>query len=246
MNTMQAKVAIITGSSRGIGEAIARRLSAEGAYVSINSCLSVKAGRALADALPHALYCQADVSDSAQASQLVARTLARWGRLDILVNNVGFSQCIGSDDLAAMSTEVFQDFFRVNVLSAWLMSQASYPHLQSSESGVIVNISSVAGVQTCVSSIPYAIAKAALNHLTRLLAKSMAPQVRVNAIAPSYVKTARASMGGWDVLEKRFANQRLLKHLCKASDVAEAVLGVIRAEYMTGQVVTIDGGGSCR
>lgn len=239
---MQDKVAIITGSARGIGAAIAERLAQAGARVVINSMHSVDAGCALANQLPEAFYCQADVRDPVQCARLVEQTLSHWGRVDVLINNVGVSRQIAHDDWDAMTDEVFQDLFQRNVLTAWNMTKAARDALKASQDGAIVNITSISGVYTMGSSIPYAIAKAALNHLTKMMAKVLAPEVRVNAVAPGFTVTEKTAGEEWQALQESLVARTLLRRAGTPEEIAETVLGVLRSTLMTGQVVVVDGG----
>lgn len=239
---MQDKVAIITGSARGIGAAIARRLAQAGVRVVINSLHSVDEGAALAEQLPVAFYCQADVTDDKQCQQLVDQTIARWGGVDILINNAGVSQQIDYNHWEAMDDDVFQGLFQSNVLSAWHMTKAAREALKASQDGAIVNISSIAGIYTMGSSIPYAIAKAALNHLTKMMAKVLAPEVRVNAVAPGFTVTEKMRGEAWQALQQDLVTRTLLKRPGAPEEIAEAVLGVLRSTLMTGQIVVVDGG----
>ncbi|MER5889574.1 glucose 1-dehydrogenase [Streptomyces sp. NPDC001941] len=242
----EARVALVTGSSSGIGAAVARLLAADGVRVVVNSARSVDAGRALAAELPGAVYVQADVSDETQATRLVERTIEEFGRLDILVNNAGTTRFIPHDDLAAASPDVWRDLFDVNVMGVWHTITAAVPHLKASGSGCVVNVSSQAGVRPGGSSIPYAVSKAAVNHMTRLLAKTLGPEVRVNAVAPGLIDTPWYD--GLDPVAAEGAKSHVagvvpLRRVGTADDVARAVVDLTTAAYMTGEVLLVDGGG---
>ena len=189
MVEFEGKVALVTGSSSGIGAAIARGLAGRGAKVVVNSTSSVAAGERVAGELPDASYVQADMADPDHAARLVATAVERYGRLDILVNNAGTTEIIPHHDLDAATFEVWERIMRVNVLGTWNVIRAAVPHLRATGDGVIVNITSLAGVRPTGSSIPYATSKAALNHLTLLLANALGPDVRVNAVAPGLIDT---------------------------------------------------------
>lgn len=235
------KVALVTGSSSGIGEATVRRLVALGAQVMVNSSSSVEAGEQLAGELgEQARYQQADISDEAQCKRLVAATLDAFGRLDVLVNNAGYTQVIPHADLDAVTDEVFRRILDVNIMGTWYLSRAAVEPLRATGDGNIVNITSIAGLRQAGSCIPYAVSKAGLNHLTRLMANVLGPEVRVNAVAPGLVATPWTE--SWDAQHAAVAKNAPLGRSATAHDCAEAVLGILRARYQTGDVVVVDGG----
>ena len=239
---LDGKVAIVTGSSSGIGESTAHRLAALGANVVVNSSSSVEAGTAVADALPtESLYVQADISDQSQGHALLAQTIDRFGRLDILVNNAGWTTRVPHGDLEALTDEIFRKTFEVNVFGTWWLTKAAMPHLRQSPDGNVVMVTSIAGNRPIGSSIAYAMSKAALNHLTLLLAKSCGP-VRVNAVAPGLVATPWTS--AWEDQHAAVAATTPLHRSATPEDCAEAVIGLIRNSYVTGNVVVVDGGTS--
>ncbi len=240
MDALEGKVAIVTGSSSGIGETTARRLADLGVKVVVNSASSVEAGTAVAESLPtDSLYVQADISDQAQGHQLIARTVDRFGRLDILVNNAGWTTRVPHADLDSLTDEIFRKTFEVNVFGTWWLTKAAMPHLRNSSDPNVVTITSIAGIRPIGSSIAYAMTKAALNHLTALLAKACGP-VRVNAVAPGLVATPWTSE--WADQHAAVAATTPLHRSATPDDCAEAVLSIIRNSYMTGQVVVVDGG----
>ena len=234
------KVAIVTGSSSGIGEAIARRLSALGASVVINSANSVEAGSRVAAELGRdALYVQADISDKHAGEDLLAATIARFGKLDILVNNAGWTTVVPHQDLAALTDEIFARTFDINVMGTWMLTKAAMPLLRQSEDGNVINITSIAGVRPVGSSIAYSMAKAALNQMTRLLAKSCAP-VRVNAVAPGLVETPWTR--DWQAQHDAVKARAPLQRSATPDDCVEATLGLLRSRYATGHIFVVDGG----
>jgi ketoreductase RED2 len=240
MNGLDGRVAIVTGSSSGIGEATARLLASLGVKVVVNSSSSVEAGTAVADSLPSdSLYVQADISDQAQGHELIARTVDRFGRLDILVNNAGWTTRVPHADLDALTDDIFLKTFEVNVFGTWWLTKAAMPHLRDSPDGNVVTITSIAGLRPIGSSIAYAMSKAALNHMTALLAKACGP-VRVNAVAPGLVATPWTSQ--WEDQHAAIKATAPLRRSATPDDCAEAVIGLIRSSYITGHVVVVDGG----
>lgn len=240
MSELSGVVAIVTGSSSGIGERTAQRLSELGASVVVNSANSVAAGQAVADALPgESLYVQADISDKEQGQALLDATIERFGKLDLLVNNAGWTTVVPHGDLDALTDEIFLKTFEVNVFGTWFLTKAAMPLLRQSADGHVVNITSIAGVRPVGSSIAYSMTKAALNQMTRLLAKSHGP-VRVNAVAPGLVATPWTS--DWDALHAGVAAMAPLHRSATPDDCAEAVLALVRNKYVTGEVFVVDGG----
>jgi ketoreductase RED2 len=235
----QGRVVAVTGSSSGIGAATARAFAEAGASVLVNSARSVEEGEAVAASLPDALYVQGDITEASVPERLVAAAVDRWGRLDTLVNNAGTTALIPHHDLQAASVDVWRRIFEVNVFGTWAMSVAAMPALRDAH-GSIVNVASVAGVRPTGSSVPYAASKAALNHMTVLLAKVVGPEVRVNAVAPGLVDTPWTE--DWDVVREVVRQVAPMKRSGQPEDVADVILALARAAYVTGQVVVVDGG----
>ena len=236
---MSDKVVLVTGSTSGIGEATALRFADAGDRVVFNSVRSVEAGERLAAATPDSLYVQADIAQSEDCTRLVAEVLEHYGRLDVLVNNAGTTKVIPHADLEAASLDVWREIFEVNVFGTWSLCVAAMDALRASH-GAIVNVSSMAGVRPLGSSIPYAASKAAVNHMTALLAKVVGPEVRVNAVAPGLVDTPWTA--DWDTVRGFVYAVAPLKRSGSPEDVAEVIVALASSMYVTGQVVVIDGG----
>ncbi len=236
---LEGKVSLITGSSSGIGAECARALAAAGARVVVNSSSSIAAGEAVASELPGgAFYIQGDISDPSQCRNLVGSVVERCGRLDVLVNNAGWTTRVPHTDLEALTDEILLKTFEVNVHGTWWMSKAAMPALTESE-GCIVNITSIAGLRPVGSSVAYGMAKAALNMLTIDLAKHFGP-VRVNAVAPGLVATPWTS--DWDDSHAAIAALVPAKRSATPEDCARAVMACVTNTYMTGAIVKVDGG----
>lgn len=243
MGELDNKVAIVTGSTSGIGEAIARVLVGAGAKVILNSRSSVETGEALVAELGGCTrYYQADVSNEAECIGMVEATLETFGQLDILVNNAGSTQVIPHQDLEAVSDEEFRHVIDVNLFGTWYLSRAAAPALKESGDGNIVNITSIAGLRAVgrLTSIPYSVSKAAINHLTRLMANVLGPEIRVNAVAPGLVATPWTE--AWDSVHQTVSERSPLGRSATPEDCAAAVLGTLRVAYQTGDVVVVDGG----
>jgi ketoreductase RED2 len=243
---MADRVALVTGSTSGIGAAVVRRLATAGTKVVINSTKSAGSGERMVAELgaDNAHYVQGDIAVAADATRMVESAMERFGRLDILVNNAGTTVRIPHDDFVQASPEVFRRLFEVNVIGTWQVTVAAMPHLEASGAGVIVNVSSLAGVRPTGSSIPYAVSKAALNHLTALLANVTGPGVRVNAVAPGLVDTPWTAE--WTDLHEAIKFMAPMGRAAVPEDVAEVVTTLIDSTYVTGQVWVIDGGLSLR
>jgi ketoreductase RED2 len=237
---LEGRVAVVTGSSSGIGERIAQRLSALGAKVVVNSSSSVEAGEAVSAALPgESVYVQADISDQEQGRALLDATVERFGKLDILVNNAGWTSVVPHTDLDGLTDEILARTFDVNVFGTWWLTKAAVPLLKQSEDGNVVTITSIAGVRPVGSSIAYSMSKAALNHMTVLLAKSHGP-VRFNAVAPGLVETPWTE--SWGPMHEAVAAMAPIGRSATPDDCAEATLALLRNRYATGQVLVVDGG----
>ena len=217
---------------------MAERFARDGARVVVNSSRSVEEGAALARSLPDAVYVQADVAEEAEAKRLVATVLEHFGRLDVAVNNAGTTRRVPFQDLDGADDELWQRILAVNLMGPWYVSRAATPALRETK-GSIVNVGSVAGLIAGGSSLPYAVSKAALHHLTRTLAQALAPDVRVNAVAPGLVDTPWTA--GWEANDAIVARTPLGR-AATPDDIAEAVVFLARAQFATGQVLAVDGG----
>jgi NAD(P)-dependent dehydrogenase (short-subunit alcohol dehydrogenase family) len=233
-----SKVALVTGSSAGIGAAIARRLAGDGYTVVVNSRSSVAEGEVVAAEIG-GTYVQADVGDEHAARGLMAAVLDRHGRIDVLVNNAGTTEVIPHPDLKAATPEIWRHLYDVNVIAPFVLVTAAEEALRASQ-GCVVNVSSFAGVHPIGSSIPYAASKAAFNHQTRLLAKALGPDIRVNAVAPGLVDTAWTAH--WHEIREMVKAFTPMKRPATPADVAEIVMGLVRSDYVTGEVIVLAGG----
>ncbi|MFG3118254.1 SDR family NAD(P)-dependent oxidoreductase [Streptomyces sp. NPDC048197] len=233
-------VALVTGSTSGIGEAVARRLAADGMRVVVHSRNSAEAGEELAAELGGA-YVRADLAVEDEARGLAEAALDRYGRLDVLVNNAGISWPIPHDDLAAATPADWRQLLEANLIAPWVLCTAALPALREAPAGgSIVNVTSHAGVRPKGSSVPYAASKAALNHVTRLLAAALAPDVRVNAVAPGLVDTPMTK--DWAHAHEIWRDRAPMRRPAQPSDVADLVASVLANSYLTGEVILLDGG----
>lgn len=164
--------------------------------------------------------------------------------MDILVNNAGISGLIPHDDLTAASPDIWRAQYEVNVIAPFQLVALSERYLRASArrygGACVINISSHAGVRPKGGSIPYAATKAALNHVTRLLARTLGPEIRVNAVAPGLVDTPLTT--DWTDAQGLWQTQSPMKRAARPEDIAQAVMMLIRAEYITGEILLSDGG----
>lgn len=228
------KVAIVTGGNSGMGEATARELAKRGWQVAAMARTKVPA------------EFQGDVSRDADCRRVAGAVLDKWGRIDALVNSAGTTKFVKHEDLEGLSAQDFEAIFRVNLIGPFQMIRACAPALKAAK-GCVVNLSSVASLLGTGSSIAYAASKAALDTMTFSLARALGPEIRVNVVAPGYVKTAWqvAAHGeaGAAELERKYAEKTPLRAAAKAEEVAEAIAWVIEGgKAVTGQILYVDGG----
>ncbi len=246
----QRKTAIITGSATGVGAATALCLARRGYDVLINYSKSESEARqaeaACRDAGADTLLVQADVADDAACRAMVDAAMARWNRLDALVNNAGITTFVGSANWDALDVQAFQHILGVNVIGAFQMVRACVPHLKAS-GGAIVNVSSIAGALGIGSSVPYVASKGAVNALTLHLARALAPEIRVNAVCPGLITTRwfvdGVGQAAYEKIKAQYERSTPLGRACTAEDVAESVVWLIDgARTVTGELILLDSG----
>lgn len=237
-------VALVTGSTSGIGAAIARRLSSEGYAVVLHSRSSVETGLALAAELGKAIYIQADLAKDADRIRLIQEAISWQGRLDVLINNAGISRVIPHEDLMAASPAIWNELHEVNVVAPFrLVAEAEAALRDAARHGrpaCVVNVSSHAGIRPKGASIPYAASKAGLNHVTRLLAVSLSPNIRVNAVAPGLVDTPLTE--DWIAAQQLWRERSLMRRAARPEDIAQIVAMLVASDYLTGEILLSDGG----
>lgn len=243
--TTTRPVALVTGSTSGIGAAIAQRLASDGYSVVLHSRSSVETGQNMAKELPGACYVQADLANEEDRKRLIRETLLECGRLDVLVNNAGISQVIPHGDLLAATPEIWQELHEVNVIAPFRLIAHAQDALRASAAlrgrpACVVNVSSHAGVRPKGASIPYSASKAALNHMTRLLALNLAPDIRINAVAPGLVDTPLTE--SWTAARQLWNEKSPMRRGARPEDIAQVVAMLVASDYLTGEVVLSDGG----
>src|SRR5260221_3474924 len=217
---MSERVALITGSTSGIGAATARRLARDGYKVALHSRSSADTGKRMAAELAGS-YHQADLAHEESARGLVGEVLKSHGRLDVLVNNAGLSIRIPHTDLKAATPALWRQMLDVNLIAPFvLLTEAEAALRRSAEGGrpaSVVNIGTHAGVRPKGSSIPYAASKAALHHATKLLALALGPSIRVNAVAPGLVETPMTA--NWPDMLELWNSKSPMKRAAKPEDI---------------------------
>jgi 3-oxoacyl-[acyl-carrier protein] reductase len=183
-----------------------------------------------------------DITDSGAIAALVEAVVARFGRLDILVNDAAFNKAIPFPDLDSLTEDVWDKIIAVNLTGPMRLTKAVAPVMKAQGQGRIVNIASVAGLQPTGSSIAYAVSKAGLIHLTRCMAVSLAPETLVNCVAPGLLEGTRATANLRAEQVERSAAGSLLKKAADKDDCADMVVTMCRTETMTGQTIVIDAG----
>lgn len=247
---IRGKAAVVTGASRGVGAATARALANGGCSVLINYNNSKEAAdKVCAEAESagvQAITFRGDVADDSVCRGMIQTAASRFGRLDILINNAGYTQFISHSELEAVTSEVWSRIMDVNLKGPFQCARAAKPFLDAVGNGEIISVASAAAYNAAGSCIPYSCSKAAVVNMTVSLARVFAPNVRVNAVAPGVIEGDWLKKGLGRHYEQRLAthaNMAALKKVCTPKDVADAILGIITgSDLVTGQTLLCDGG----
>ena len=247
---LAGRVAIVTGGATGIGRSTSLLLARRGVKaVVVNYSRSADDAESTArtvrelgvEALPHL----ADVADESQVKAMIGATVDRYRSLDVLVNNAGTTHFIPHADLDGLTDEVWNEILSVNLKGTFFCCRAAAPELKKTR-GAIVNIASIAAHRASGSSIAYAVSKAGVVQLTRALALALSPEVRVNSVSPGLVSTRWFSKRFGDeaaaAQEETFARATPLGKIATPDDVAQAVVGLLENDLITGQDLVVDGG----
>ncbi len=247
----RGKVAIVTGASSGVGSEVAVQLAELGASVVINYANTLTGAEETAERVRAAggesVIQQADVSSDDQCRALVAKVVDTFGQLDILVNNAGTTTYVEHKALDQLSDDIWESTMGTNLMGPFYMTRAAVPELAKQGGGEVVMTSSVAGLTSYGSSMAYCCSKAALNSMTRNLAKALGEHnIRVNAICPGLIdgRWAREGWGdAWNDVKAMVEAQAPLGVVSTPVDVARSIVSVITGtDVMTGQIITLDGG----
>lgn len=236
---LRGSVALVTGGAHRLGAAIALELGRAGANVVVHYHSSAEQARAVVEQLHalgvEAISCAGDIAAVSEVERVVDQAAARWGRLDLLVNNAGIW---GSTPIGTVTQERWDELLATNVRGAFFAAQRAAPALRTAH-GAIVNIADVGALRPWRNHTPYLVSKGAVVTLTEALAKDLAPEIRVNAIAPGPVLMP----DDWTPEQAEGAAKTvLLRRLGSPEDIAQAVLYLAQAEYVTGVVLPVDGG----
>ncbi|WLI04505.1 SDR family NAD(P)-dependent oxidoreductase [Pseudomonas sp. FP597] len=243
---MKGRVAVVSGGAGGIGVEICRKLAASGATVVVGYNSSRGQALQLLETLADTggAHCALPmpVTDSAALAVMASEVEARYGRCDVLVNCAGTTRFVPHEDMDGLDDELFDRIFATNVRGAFAMVRALRTLLQRSDDGVVVNISSIAAVSAMGSNVAYCASKAALDNMTRSLARALAPSVRVVSVSPGLADTefVKSLDRSW---RDEQADRTPLKRLAWPHEVADAVLAVIsQLTFTTGAIIPVDGG----
>jgi 3-oxoacyl-[acyl-carrier protein] reductase len=247
---IRGSAAFVTGGATGMGRAVCNALAARGArgigvgFYKGDEELAAETCTELAAHGASALPIPIDVRDEAQVRAAVAKVVDAWGALDILVNSAGRTTHVPAQDLDAITDELWDDIMDTNLRGTFYTCRACAPYLKL-QGGAIVNIGSIGAIRGFTSCIPYGLSKAGVHRLTSLLAVALAPEVRVNAVAPGLVPTRLfAEVAGEQALAviKERAAKVPLGRVASPEDIAAACIGLLESDYVTGHVVPADGG----
>ena len=239
------KVIVVTGGGTGIGRSVCLRFSQEGAAVVVNYSKSEARAKEVVDQISRsggrAVDIQADVSRDLDARQLIESAVAHFGRLDVLINNAAWTRYVPHHKLEELSEEILENTWSVIVKGCIYCTRAAVPHLRASGRGSVINTTSIAAFNALGSSIIYCASKAALASITKSLARALAPEIRVNAIAPGFVDTGFVNWSQ-EVREQLRRMTRLGQPITPADIADAAIYLTAEARATTGQTIMVDGG----
>lgn len=243
---LSGRGALVTGGTGGLGLAICQALADAGCAVAVGYNASEAPARALAESmqpteLPH-LALRVPVTDSAALSDAASELRKRWNRCDIVVNCAGTTRYVPHGDLETLDDALFDHILATNVRGPFAVVRALRPLLQTSDAAVVVNISSIAALTATGSNVAYCASKAAVDNMTKSLARALAPAIRVLSVSPGLADTEFVKS-----MDPRWRDEQAartpLKRLARPEEVARAVLAAVTAlSFTTGAVIPVDGG----
>jgi 3-oxoacyl-[acyl-carrier protein] reductase len=248
---LKGAVAIVTGSSSGVGAATARLLASKGCHVLVNYAHNKSGAEATAEACQalgvETLVCQADVSDDLACRSMADQAMAKWGKINALVNNAGTTKFNPHHQLDGLEKADFFHLYGVNVVGPYQMIRAAEAGMRAAGEASVVNVASIAGVQGIGSSVAYAASKGALLTMTRSLARVMGPEIRINAVCPGFIQGEWLEAGlGQENYQRTLAALEArapLKKTCTAESVADVIVAFIAGlGIITGEHIILDGG----
>ena len=243
---LEGAAAIVTGGNGGLGRRICHAFAEAGSNVAVVYAQSRGAAESVAQQLRErsvkAEAFQCDVTDPQMVESLAARVLDAFGRVDVLINDAAYNKWIPFTDMDAMTYQEWNKILNVNLTGPMLCMKAVAPAMKRQGAGRIVNISSIAGLGPTGSSIPYAVSKAGLNHLTRCMAVGLAPEILVNCIAPGFIEGTRATSNLDESYQEQARLGALLQRAADKDDIAAQVISFCRSDSVTGQTLVIDSG----
>ncbi len=244
---LRGAVALVTGGNGGLGQRICHALAKEGAHIAVMYAESRDQAEGVARELASRYQVNAaafacDITDAMAVDKLLGDVTARFGRLDILINDAAYNKSVSFTDLDGLTEELWDKIMAVNLTGPMRLTKAVAPVMKAQGRGRVVNIASVAGLGPTGSSIAYAVSKAGLIHLTKCMAVAMAPETLVNCVAPGLLEGTRATANLRPDVVERNAASSLLKKPADKDDCADMVVTMCRTETMTGQTIVIDSG----
>ena len=248
---LEGAVCIVTGAGTGTGAACAVQLARKGCRVVVNYSKSEEEARSVVKdciaAGAEAIPVKGNVAVDADCRALAQAALDKWGRIDALINNAGITKFAAAADLDGLDADDFQRIYAVNVIGPYQMIRACAPAMKKQGSGAIVNVSSISGVRGIGSSTAYIASKGALNAMTLALARTLAPEIRVNAICPALIETrwhsVRYTPEEYAKFKAGYEKSVPLAKAAKPDDVAEVAVWLLEgAALITGETILIDGG----